>query len=506
MFLIGFSNLGIAKSLMAFRIVFIILQMILLTIQLTFEERLFRKYKLNPAQLAGYEGMFGIVFALIGVIVANNVSCNQVDNVLEYQICEGDYQGDNLHLDSFDQFISDTFQSSAGTFFLVLVYFLLTTFSSYTAYLITKKISAITRVLLNCNSLFLNQIMGMIGNFINFQWFYLLYYAICLKGTLLFCEVILYPCWGFNKNRGHSVRDTYTLAYQQKYDQNQNNILYIQYNNQGDQYQNLNRLAGNNVVGLIQNNERDNQIHQPLLQEINLQSNYQQHRPLNVQNQIGIIKEEQKEQPQQYQFNPQKASNQNNQNPNQQQRLSQNLVNQPQNSSLSYQDYATIKQILKDIKSMQFEKLSQIKQIIVLVEDVNKKIPLSEHCLKLKIPKILQQMANILTKNYSNTIKMKMAKLIQEDQYSDVSKINEMRYIQDRMYFLVNNNNITTNCIKEIINWLEKDLQPGEFEQASQNLQQINDQFLTEQQRDQQQSDSNWGEKYAAIKQKIKSN
>ncbi|KAL4463213.1 hypothetical protein ABPG74_007214 [Tetrahymena malaccensis] len=472
---------------------------------LTIEEKFYRQYKLNPAQLAGYVGMFGIVFASFGVIVANNINCVDIQDKFQHIVCYYEYNkgvSDNK-LDSFSLFISNTFNTSAGNFFLVLVYITLTIFSIYASYFIIKKISAITKVLSDCSSLFLNQLTCMIVNLFQFQWYYMLYYAICIKGTILFCEIIVYRCFGFNNKKGHGFRNPNTLAYFQQNDQNQNNILYIQYNHQVDQQQNLNSAGGNNIVALIQN-EGDNQLRQPLFQQINQESRYQQPRSSNVQNQIGIIKEEQKGQSKQQQFLSSNVSNQKNQYPNQQQRISQNLVNQPQNQQLSYQDYATIKQILKDIKSMQFEKLAQIKQIIALIEDVDKKIPLSEHSLKLKIAKILQQTATVLTKNYSNTIKMKMAKLIQEDQYSDVTKINEMRYIQDRMYFLVNNNNITTNCIKEIINWIEKDLQPGELEKASQNLQQINDQFLNEQERDQQQSDSNWGQNYQAIQQKIK--
>ncbi|KAL4463212.1 hypothetical protein ABPG74_007213 [Tetrahymena malaccensis] len=483
MFLIGFKSLG--EEIYVLQIFFLILAKILFTIQLTYEEQLFRKYKLNPAQLAGYEGIFGIVFASIGVIISNNISCQ--DSFCNY---DNDGQG---YLDNFSQFFSNTF-ISAGNFFLVFVHILLTTFLSYVAYLIIKKISAITFVLSQSNSQFLNNIMLMIANLMDFQWYYIIYYILSVKGTLVFCEIIRYPCFGFNRNRGHGIGHPQILAYQQQYDQNYNNLIYPQ--------QNFNE--GNNIVVLIQNKEIDNQLHQPLLQEISSEPNYQQPRPSNNQNQIGIIIEEQKGQPQQQQFQPSNVLNQNNQYPNQQQRINQNLVNQPQNQQLLYQDFATIKQILKDIKSIQFEKLAQIKQIIALIEDVDKKIPLQEHSLRLKIAKILQQMANKLTKNYSNTIKMKMAKLIQEDQYSDVTKINEMRYIQDRMYYLVNNNNITANCIKEIINWIERDLQPDELEKASQNLQQINDQFLNEQDRDQQYSDSNWGENYQAIQQKIK--
>ncbi|KAL4463214.1 hypothetical protein ABPG74_007215 [Tetrahymena malaccensis] len=494
MFLIGFSYLY--SFLYSYEILCLTSAMFLYILQVTFEERLFRKYKLKPAQLAGYEGMFGIVFASIVVLVTNNMSCSN-----NYRQDPSILNCTYGKLDNFHWFFQ-YFISTLGDFFVVLAYIMLTTVSTYASYLIIKKISAITKVLSDCNSLFLNQITLMIAEQISFSWYYILYYAICIKGTLLFCEIIVYPCFGFNNKKGHGFRNLNNLACQQQYDQNQNDLLYHQYNNLGDLNQNLNSAGGNNIVALIQNKEGDNQLRQPLLKEINLQPNYQQPRPSNIYNQIGIIKEEQKEQPQYY---PSKASNQNNQYPNQQQRLSQNLVNQPQNQSLSYKDYATIKQILKEIKSMQFEKLVQIKQIIALIEDVDKKIPLSEHCLKLKIAKILQQTATVLTKNYSNTIKMKMTKLIQEDQYSDVCKINEMRYIQDRMYFLVNNNNITTNCIKEIINWIEKDLQPGELEKASQNLQQINDQFLNEQQKNQQQSDSNWGEKYYVLQQKIKS-
>ncbi|KAL4495311.1 hypothetical protein ABPG73_022356 [Tetrahymena malaccensis] len=470
--LVGISSRGPhVDPLMTF---FLFISILLKVIQLTIEERFYRKYKLKPVQLAGYEGIFGIIFQSIRLLA-----------------------GVNGMFDNFGLFISNTFQTSAGNFFLVLAYFILNTLSTYTGQLIIKKISAMTRALSDCNSLFLNGIILMIANLFQFKWYFILYYAICIKGTLLFCEILVYPCLGFNKNSGHGVRET-------QYGQIYNNLIYPQYYSQGGQYQNLNNAGGNNIVVLIHNIEGDNQLRQPLFQQINLESNQQQPRPSNVQNQIGIIKEEQRDQPQQQQFPPSNVQIQNNQYPNQQERLIQNLAIQPQNQQLSYQDFATIKQILKEIKSMKFEKLTQIKQIIALIEDVDKKIPLSENSLKQKIAKILQQMANILTKNYSNTIKMKMAKLIQEDQYSDVSKINEMRYIQDRMYFIVNNNNITTNCIKEIINWIEKDLQSGEFEQATQKLQQINDQFLNEQERDQQQSDSNWGENYETIQQKIK--
>ncbi|KAL4463211.1 hypothetical protein ABPG74_007212 [Tetrahymena malaccensis] len=204
---------------------------------------------------------------------------------------------------------------------------------------------------------------------------------------------------------------------------------------------------------------------------------------------------------QQQQFTP--STNNFNQDPSRQQNQNQNDINQPNTQQYqSNQKHQAIKEVLKDIDSMQIEKLAQIKQIITSIEDVQQKIPSQDNELKYKVSKILQKIAGVLIKNYSNTIKMKILQLILEDQYENVYKINEIRYIQERMYLLINNNNISSQCINEVIGWIENNLQPKELALATQTIQTINQQFVNEQQKDQQ-NEANWTESYKAIQQKV---
>ncbi|KAL4482456.1 hypothetical protein ABPG72_001432 [Tetrahymena utriculariae] len=442
--------------------------------QLSLEEKLYSKHFLNPAQLAGYEGIFGIFFAFLGILISNFTECNQGQGI--YNLCKSGV------FDDFPLFMKQIFSFDApGIFFLAVGIIILNIFSICAGQVIIKQISALTRVISDSNSLLLSSILYPITGYQLFEWQYLFFYLICIAATLVFCEIIVLPCFGFDKNRGHgvvtiAVAAPQALVYQQQSYQNQNQPQQNSYNFHNQNYQNYNSTRNNNqvVVNGIQNNKQDHILYQPFLQaDINLATNQQQNRPSYA---------------------------------NQQQTQNQNIFNNPNNLNLNQLNLKATKEVLKEIKSMQFENLAQIKQIIVLLEDIDSKISQQEHSLRSNIAKILQNIAGVLMKNYSNTIKMKMVKLVLEDQYKDVSKINEMRYIQDRLYFLVSNTIISTKCISEIISWIENNIQPSALNQATQNIQQVNEQFFTEQQRDQQESVSNWREKYQVMQQKLKHN
>ncbi|EAR89009.2 transmembrane protein, putative (macronuclear) [Tetrahymena thermophila SB210] len=454
--------------------------------QLSYEEMLYRKYMLNPAQVSGYEGMFGIIFALIGSLVWT-------------------YIHNQYFQEDFYSFVSQVFSfKNPAIFFLVLVVVLINIFSSCVNQIIIKQMSALTRAISDSNSFILGLLLFMMAGYYSFIWQYLLGYVISILGTIIFCEILVLPWFGFNKNRGHDfVAPKLNLYYfQQTYPQQyQANIpIQFQYNYNGY----------NNQVVNLENNQQNQFLNQPLLAEINISPNQYSQRPSNVLNNNNNYNQSKQDNitgPQNYQFRPSNISSQDNQSQNRQYTLHQNLIAQPNNFSQNQLNFQTTKEVLKEILSMQFENLTQIKQIIALIQDIQAKTPLQDHSTKNEIAKILKKIASQLTNDYLNTIKMRMLKLVQEDQYANVYKINEMRYISERLSFLVDNNNsnITIKSINEIIAWIEDNHQPTEFTQTLQNIQAINQLFLSEYQRNQE-IRSNWIDQYEAIQQKLKSN
>ncbi|EAR89008.2 transmembrane protein, putative (macronuclear) [Tetrahymena thermophila SB210] len=336
--------------------------------------------------------------------------------------------------------------------------------------------SALTRAISDSNSFILGWLLFMMAGYYSFGWQYLLGYVISILGIIIFCEILVLPWFGFNKNRGHDfVAPKLNYYYSQEA-----YPYYYQANIPIQQQQNYNGY--NNQVINLENNQQNQFLNQPLLAEINLAPNQQLQRPSNISNQDYYSQ-------------------------NRQQTLHQNLIDQPNNFSQNQLNFQTTKEVLKEILSMQFENLTQIKQIIVLIQDIQAKTPQQDHSTKNEIAKILKKIASQLTNDYLNTIKMRMLKLVQEDQYANVYKINEMRYISERLSFLVDNNNsnITIKSINEIIAWIEDNHQPTEFTQTLQNIQAINQLFLSEYQRNQE-SGLNWKDQYEAIQQKLKFN
>ncbi|EAR89007.3 transmembrane protein, putative (macronuclear) [Tetrahymena thermophila SB210] len=438
---------------------------------------------LNPAQVSGYEGMFGIIFAPIGIII-------------NY------YTDDN---DNFSYFVSDVFYfNNTSLFLLALVVVLINIFSSSVNQIIIKQMSALTRAISDSNSFILGWLFFMMAGLYSFGWQYLFGYVISFLGIIIFCEIIVLPWFGFNKNRGHDFVAPKLNRYysQQTYPQQYQANIPIQ--------QQYNYNGYNNQVVNLENNQQNQFLNQPLLAEINISPNQYSQRPSNVLNNNNNYNQSKQDNitgPQNYQFRPSNISSQDNQSQNRQQTLHQNLIDQPKNFSQNQLNFQTTKEVLKEILSMQFENLTQIKQIIVLIQDIQAKTPQQDHSTNNEIAKILKKIASQLTNDYLNTIKMRMLKLVQEDQYANVYKINEMRYISERLSFFVDNNNsnITIKCINEIIAWIEDSNQPTEFTQTLQNVQAINQLFLSEYQRNQE-IRSNWKDQYVAIQQKLKFN
>ncbi|KAL4482455.1 hypothetical protein ABPG72_001431 [Tetrahymena utriculariae] len=488
--------------------------------QLSCEEKLYSKYQLNPAQVAAYEGIFGIIFASLGVLISGFIYC---DN---YQPCY-DQQ------DNFGQFMKQVFSfSNANVFFLVIGGVLFSTFSICTGQAVIKQMSGLTRAILDRTSLFFSWILFVILRQENFQWYILFGYSFCIFGAIIFCEIIVFTCFGMNKKRGHDLVAPSAVAYGQQYYYSDFPTYQPNYpqknesNFKNEQQNNYNSAGSNKQINSKISNQDDQLSYQPLLANLILESDYKQSGPSNVQNQnnqnqnkdqflnqnLCFQSSHQNQQEKGLQFLQLQAGQNDPKQPIQQiqnqiqMKNNQNAPKQPnqQFENQNQLNFKTIKEILNEIKQMKFENLAQIKQTIALIDEINAKILQQEYSLKSKIGKILQNIAISLMKNYQNTIKMKLIKLIFEDQYLNVAKINEMRYIQDRLYFLVNNNNINSSCINEVIRWIENNLQPNELAQATQNIQAINQQFLNEQYRNQQ-TNSNWAEQFNAFQKKIKS-
>ncbi|KAL4463207.1 hypothetical protein ABPG74_007208 [Tetrahymena malaccensis] len=596
------------------------------TAQISCEEMLYSKFQLNPAQVAAYEGMFGIIYASIGVLISGFLNCAST------QPCY--YYGDSQ--DNFGQFMKQVFSfSNVNVFFLVFGGILFATFSICVGQAIIKQMSGLAKTVLDTSSLFFYWIFLLILQQEDFKWYYLFGYLFCISGAVIFCEIFVFPCLGFDKKRGriassaqvqgqqyhfqnqYASKTNYQkqnpdlISNQQQLNQNkaadnkkysqQNQISYqpllgelesesyqqqqprpsniknqnsdqIRNQNQANLFSNQNskdqrqafqqqqadqnpqiipvQQAQNEI--LIRNNSSTQKQPSQQLQnqqqirnnEINLRSENQQQNIFQKEQQQNERKQNYQERNIQQQVLPQVQENQQMQYQQQQQQQSrpstnnktniqqqvlplgqenmqiqqQQQIQQPRPSTFDYnqdprrqsnnqqyyrnQKYQGLYEALEEIETMQLEKMEQIKQIVASIEDIQSRIPSQENELKYKVSKILQKIAGALIKNYSNTIKMKILQLILEDQYENVYKINQIRYIQDRLYFLVNNNNISSQCINQVIRWIEDNLQPSELALATQTIQTINQQFINEQQRDQQ-NDINWTESYKAIQKKV---
>ncbi|KAL4501471.1 hypothetical protein ABPG72_021278 [Tetrahymena utriculariae] len=164
--------------------------------QMVVEERFFGKYFLHPFQAVGYEGMFGIVYASIGILVFDFIP-----NPGSFDATE------NGKIEDFPNFIYQVFSfSNVALFFLVLAGIFIIIILNGVGQAVTKYISALARAVLGVTSPFLIWMFCLAALWETFKWYQLVAYFIITTGTLIYNEILVIPLFGFNKNlRRHAA-------------------------------------------------------------------------------------------------------------------------------------------------------------------------------------------------------------------------------------------------------------------------------------------------------------
>lgn len=177
-------------------LIFMVLCLLVSGVQHVVEQKISKKYSYHPFELTGYEGIWGLIFGLIALIVTNFISCDVTS-----PFCSG---GHLENLDNIGQYMN---QNGLLVFLVVL--------------------ALLNPVLLNLNGAPMKQFIpsavgtGLDVFIVFFAWFYTLFYLQELfivthligfllfgVGTLIFQKVIVIP--GFGEKTG-KLLDSSTL-------------------------------------------------------------------------------------------------------------------------------------------------------------------------------------------------------------------------------------------------------------------------------------------------------
>ena len=106
-----------------------------------YEEMLFRKYELQPIEMVGYEGIYGLPACALVILVLSIIPCNGG------QFCV--YNSDGVgHMESVSAYLSEVF-SSFFLFFLVISSAIAIPLYNFYGVTVTKVYDSLTRSLLN---------------------------------------------------------------------------------------------------------------------------------------------------------------------------------------------------------------------------------------------------------------------------------------------------------------------------------------------------------------------
>ncbi|EAS05516.1 nucleotide-sugar transporter (macronuclear) [Tetrahymena thermophila SB210] len=175
--------------------------------QMVVEERFFGKYFLHPFQAVGYEGMFGIVYASLGILIFNFIP-----NPSSFEATP------NNKIEDFPNFIYQVFSfQNVALFFLVLAGVVIIIILNGVGQAVTKYVSALARAVLGVTSPFLIWMFCLAVGWEDFKWYQLVAYFIITTGTLIYNEILVIPILGFNKNlRRHAAAAAAAAAEEQQ--------------------------------------------------------------------------------------------------------------------------------------------------------------------------------------------------------------------------------------------------------------------------------------------------
>ncbi|KAL4484973.1 hypothetical protein ABPG74_020150 [Tetrahymena malaccensis] len=194
------------QSQMMIGIILLVCSFFTYATQMVVEERFFSKYFLHPFQAVGYEGMFGIVYASIGILVFNFIPLpNSFDDTPNHKI------------EDFPNFIYQVFSfQNVALFFLVLAGIVIIIILNGVGQAVTKYVSALARAVLGVTSPFLIWMFCLAARWEDFKWYQLVAYFIITTGTLIYNEILVIPLFGFNKNlRRHAAAAAAAIEEQQ---------------------------------------------------------------------------------------------------------------------------------------------------------------------------------------------------------------------------------------------------------------------------------------------------
>ena len=170
----------------------IVLALIIISIQVTFEEMVIKKYQVPPLQGAGWEGIFGFT-TLLFLLIPMYYTPWHLPATQDF------WQDTTRYEDALDGLCQIGYSPYLlGASFLLVFGSSLFTFTSLT---ITKRMSATTRMVLdNMRTLFV-WIFGLLAGWQQFQPFQILGYVLLLIGTCIYSDFISMPFFHWIKRK-----------------------------------------------------------------------------------------------------------------------------------------------------------------------------------------------------------------------------------------------------------------------------------------------------------------
>ena len=193
-------------------IIVLVISQVIAGIVLVFEEYLMSKMEVEPLQAIGIEGISGLIFSLIVLIILNFIPCKNPD------FCSGGKVENTI------QVLKDIFSD----YWLMLILFssiIVITILYWAGIYTTRYASALARATLDTAKIVIVWIFSISVGWETFLWVEFVGFIIMVFGTLVYNEIIILPYCGFReavKKHKSDQNNTITEGWSCKTSQNKN--------------------------------------------------------------------------------------------------------------------------------------------------------------------------------------------------------------------------------------------------------------------------------------------